>query len=310
MTVPPFRTRLGARAALFLAIALVAGLTVTAAAFAPRHHGRRAAGSASASAPASYISLGDSLAAGLQPDAHGVDRPSGDGYADILGRRLKRVFPALVTRRLSCGGATTQTLLDGGAACQGKGDPAQLVQAERFLAAHPETKLVTVNIGDNDVEGCVKTARPRIDSACVRRGRSVIARNLPIIARRLRAAAPNVPVVGILDYDQFLALWLDGPAARAIARRSVAVISSLNALMARIYTAAGVEVADAGARFATTDLTTMRDLPGVGPVPIAVERICRWTWACSGPPINNDDHARTHGYAEISQAVLDALAAH
>jgi lysophospholipase L1-like esterase len=238
-----------------------------------------------------------------------VDGPSGHGYADILGRRLRRVFPGLRTHRLSCGGADTRTLVRGGANCQGPGQPGQLVQAERFMADHPETVLVTVNIGDNDVEHCVDTDAPAIDDACVRRGLATVARNLPGIARRLRAAAgPRTAVVGILDYDQFLALWLEGGTGRRVARRSVALIERLNGLMARIYRGAGVLVADAGPRFATTDLRTQRRLPGRGTVPLAVERICRWTWACSDPPIGHDDHARVKGYQVISQAVLDALA--
>lgn len=298
--MPPPRSRPLLALAIFVAASLVSALGLAAAAQAP---------TTQKSPPPAYISLGDSLAAGLQPDAKGVDRPSGNGYADILGRRLQRVFPGLVTRRLSCGGATTQTLLHGGAACQGRGDPGQLEQAERFLAAHPETRLVTVNIGDNDVEGCLQSRPPSIDFACVRRGRATIQRNLPQIVERLRKAAPKgTPVVGILDYDQFLGLWLDGPRGRAIARRSVSVITRLNELMARVYRAAHVRVADAGARFETTDLSQMIDAPGIGRVPLAVARICDWTWACSAPPINHDDHARTSGYGQIAQSVLDVLA--
>ena len=168
--------------------------------------------------------------------------------------------------------------------------------------------LVTVNIGDNDVEGCLGVNPPSVDADCVRRGRAEVARNLPLIARRLKAAAgPGTAVVGILDYDQFLALYLDGAQGRRVARRSVRIISSMNALMASIYRREGVLVADAGRRFATTELRAHRTLPGAGSVPLAVERICRWTWACSPPPIGHDDHARPHGYRVIAQAVLDAL---
>ncbi|MEO8689635.1 MAG: SGNH/GDSL hydrolase family protein [Solirubrobacteraceae bacterium] len=261
------------------------------------------------SGPPRYVSIGDSLAAGSQPDARGVDGPSGEGYADVLGRRLKRAYPGLRTHRLSCGGADTRTLLAGGAGCQQRGEPGQLVQAERFLAGHPETVLVTVNIGDNDVERCIHVNPPAVDVACLHRGEATIRRNLPVIARRLKAAAgPRTAIVGVLDYNQFLALWLDGGEGRAVARRSVRIIGSLNARMARIYRAAGVTVADAGVRFRTSDLTTRRARPGFGRVPLAVDRICRWTWACSDPPIGHDDHARATGYHEIAQAVLDALA--
>jgi lysophospholipase L1-like esterase len=256
----------------------------------------------SAGTPPVYLSLGDSLAAGAQPDARGVDHPTGQGYASVVGSRLAKVYPGLQTRRLSCGGARTGSLMTGGAGCQREGEPGQLVQAERIMASEA-VPLVTVNIGDNDVESCLGVNPPSVDTACVSRGRAEVARNLPLIARRLKAAAgPHTAVVGILDYDQFLALYLDGPDGRRVARRSVRIIGSLNALMASIYRRAGVLVADAGPRFATTDLRTHRR-----GIPLAVERICSWTWACSPAPIGHDDHAKPHGYRVIAQAVLDAL---
>ena len=249
-----------------------------------------------AAAPPRYLALGDSLAAGLQPDAHGVDRPTSEGYAYVVRRRLARTHPGLRLENLSCGGATTTTLLRGGAGCQPNGEPGQVARAERALAAHPGIALVTVNIGDNDVERCLDTNPPAVDAGCLRRGRAAVERNLPVIAKRLRTATPaNVPVVGILDYDQFLALWLDGARGRRVARRSLQIVNSLNAQMARIYRAAGIEVADAGKGFSGRDLDE------------SVRRICRLTWACSSDPIGNDDHPKAAGYRVIAQAVLDAL---
>src|SRR4051794_12007513 len=104
------------------------------------------------SAPPRYIAIGDSLAAGLQPDSDGVDGPSGHGYAEILGRRLRRVYPGLRTHALSCGGADTRTLVRGGAGCQPRGEPGQLVQAERFMTHPPQTVPRAGKIGDNNVE--------------------------------------------------------------------------------------------------------------------------------------------------------------
>jgi lysophospholipase L1-like esterase len=258
--------------------------------------------------PPAYLSLGDSLAAGSQPDENGEDGPTDQGYADAIGRRLTNVYPGLRTVRLSCGGARTGTLIEGRAGCQPKGEPSQLVRAERYMARHHNVPLVTVDIGDNDVEGCISVLPPSVDTACVQQGRERIARNLPLIARRLKAAAgPRTRVVGITDYNQFLALWNDGPAGRAVARRSVHIIGSLNTLMRDIYRREGIAVAEAGHRFASEDLTTMRTVPGLGRVPLAVERICRWTWACSDPPIGHDDHAKPAGYAVIAQAVLDQM---
>ncbi|MDX6658504.1 MAG: hypothetical protein QOH62_3297 [Solirubrobacteraceae bacterium] len=267
---------------------------------------RTAAKSAS---PPRYLALGDSLAAGMQPDSRGRDRPTSEGYVNVLGSALARDEPGLRTLTLSCGGATTTTLLQGGASCQPRGQAGQVQRAERYLAAHPEVTLVTVDIGDNDVEPCVNIGNGDIDRACVQRGLARVRRNLPVIARRLRAAAgPSTHVVGLVDYDQFLSLWLKGSAGQAAARRSVSVIRSLNSLATSIYRTAGLTVADAGARFATEDFTHQRLLPGVGQVPLAVYRICTLTWACGGrDPIGWDDHATAAGYRELAAAILDAL---
>src|SRR4051812_49739586 len=81
------------------------------------------------SAPPRYIAIGDSLAAGLQPDSDGVDGPSRHGYAESLGRRLRRGYPRLRTHPLSCGGAHTRTLGRGGAGCPPRGEAGQPVQA-------------------------------------------------------------------------------------------------------------------------------------------------------------------------------------
>ena len=255
-----------------------------------------------------YLALGDSLAAGDQPDSRGVDRPTPEGYVSVLARRLTRVYRGLQAVNLSCGGATSRTLLTF-PGCQPRlGPGSQLEEAEHVLAGRPGAALVTIDVGDNDVERCIHTDGRRIDRACVQRGTASLVAHLPAIAQRLRAAAGSrVPVVGITDYDQFLALWLDGGRGRAAARESVAVIDHLNALIASIYARAGILVAPAGQAFATDDLATPRRLPGRGTVPLAVERVCRWTWACSGPPVGHDDHANAAGYGVIAQVVLDAL---
>jgi lysophospholipase L1-like esterase len=255
-----------------------------------------------------YLSLGDSLAAGDQPDANGDDRPTSAGYADVLGRRLRRVYPGLLTLKHSCAGGTTTSLLEG-AGCPTLGPGSQVQQAERVLRSGKRVVLVTVNIGDNDVEGCVHSDARGIDAGCVARGRAKIARNLPVIIARLRAAGPDAQLVGIVDYDQFVAFWLRGPAGQSLARRSVRVISDLNALLTSIYRRANVPVADVSEEFATNDLGSRVRVAGLGVVPRSVARICALTWACAPPPVGFDDHANARGYRVIAQAVLEALAA-
>jgi lysophospholipase L1-like esterase len=255
-----------------------------------------------------YLALGDSLAAGMQPDAQGRDHPTHHGYVAVVTRSLARSHAGLHSRTLSCGGATSVTLLHGGEGCRPRNEPGQLEHAEDILAASPNTVLVTIDIGDNDIEACIDGDTGRVNSGCVARGDANVRRNLPQIARRLRAAAPPAArVVGLVDYDQFLSLWLDGAKGRAAARRSLPIILRLNRLASSIYRAAGIEVADASARFATADLGHHHTLPRHGSVPLAVYRICTLTWACSPEPIGHDDHARPAGYYQLGQAILDVL---
>jgi lysophospholipase L1-like esterase len=256
-----------------------------------------------------YLSLGDSLAVGAQPDASGRDRATNQGYVDVVAARERASgLPGLRTVKLGCGGTTTRLI--GGRPCNARyGQASQLEQAESFLAAHgSRTSLVTIDIGDNDVEGCI-SARG-IDDACVQAGLTAVEQNLPVIARRLRAAAgPGVPIVGIADYDQFLALWLQGTRGRRIARASLGPVLALNRAMRDAYVHAGVAMADASAYFATRDFRHRLRVRGYGILPKAVARICQWTWACGAPSGGFDDHANARGYYVIAEAVLDTLAA-
>ena len=198
-----------------------------------------------------YLALGDSLAAGMQPDASGRDRPTSHGYGEVVARSLARSHNGLTHRTLSCGGATSVTLLHGGETCQPDGDPGQLRRAERILAASPNTALVTLDVGDNDIEACINGDTGSVNSTCLQRGEAKLRQNLPEIARRLRVATPSsTPVIGLVDYDQFLSLWLEGAKGRAAARRTLPIIRRLNQIVASIYRDAGLVVADASGRFA------------------------------------------------------------
>jgi lysophospholipase L1-like esterase len=252
-----------------------------------------------------YVSLGDSLARGVQPGSDGRSRETSQGYVDFVARGLARSRPGLRSVKLGCSGETTASMLAGGN-CTYRGG-SELTDAERFLRGHRgHVAAVSVNIGDNDVEQCMTNSQ--IDEKCVSNQLAGIRSRLPGIASRLRAAAgAGVPVVGLTDYDQFLAYWLDGAAGRRMARRSVQVVDELNSTMNAIYQKAGLRAADATGPFATNDLTHRVSLRGHGRVPLAVQRICNWTWACSSPPIGFNDHANATGYRVLGGVVLAAL---
>jgi lysophospholipase L1-like esterase len=269
--------------------------------------GLSAGSTAADTATAYYVSLGDSLARGAQPDRDGRNRETDEGYVDDVARSLRRSRPGLRTVKLGCNGETLGSMLSGGHCTYAGGS--QLRAAEAFLTSHRgQIRAVTVNIGDNDVEPCL-TLR-RVDEACVRTKMSRLRARLPQIARRLRTAAgPATAIVGLTDYDQFLAAWLRGRSGRRVARRSVAIVVALDRAADRIYRAAGLRVADATAAFRTTDLGHSERLAGHGRVPVAVDRICAWTWACSGPPVGFNDHANARGYRVLARVALAGLRA-
>jgi hypothetical protein len=219
---------------------------------------------------------------------------------------LRERRPSLRLVKLGCPGETVVSIIHGGVCPYFGGS--QLADAEAFLAAHPgRVPLVTINIGDNDVESCV--SHTRIDHACVARELSILRARLPAVVARLRAAGgPQMRIAGLGDYDQYLALWLHGTRGQRVARASVPVVLQLNAALDSLYRRAGAFAADAGIRFATADLDHRVRLPGHGLVPVAVGRVCRWTWASSPPPIGFNDHANRRGYRVLADALLNAVA--
>ena len=72
-----------------------------------------AAAGHSATAPRYYLSLGDSLAQGMQPNASGLTENTNQGYADQLYAIERRRIPGLRLVKLGCGGETTTSFLTG-----------------------------------------------------------------------------------------------------------------------------------------------------------------------------------------------------
>ena len=91
-----------------------------------------------------------------------------------------------------------------GGLCDYGGDGNQLTAAVSFLQAHAgQVALVTLDIGANDVDGCVTVSPLNIDQECIQRGVGCVSSNLPWILRRLRTAAGNTPIVAMKSYNPF-----------------------------------------------------------------------------------------------------------
>src|SRR5215470_17635254 len=116
-----------------------------------------------------YVSLGDSLAAGVQPDASGTEHNTDQGYADQLFAELKANHPNLQLMKFGCTSETTTTMLVGGGKCNFT-EGSQLNDAVKFIVDHQDQIfLVTINIGVNDVlhSGCINQQTFAVDQNCL-----------------------------------------------------------------------------------------------------------------------------------------------
>jgi lysophospholipase L1-like esterase len=243
--------------------------------------------------PPYYVSLGDSLAQGVQPNATGQSVITNQGYADDLYSLERLRAPGLRLAKLGCPGETTTSMIHGGG-CNGvytSGN--QLDDAIAFLQSH-DVALVTLDIGANNVDGCITGAT--ISASCVSGGIATAGKDLLTILQRLRAAAPGVPIVGMNYYDPFLAEWLQGPAGQSLARQSVQLSTFFNGVLDADYALFSIPVADVESSFQTTDFAS---IPFVG-LPVNVGLICTLTWMCAPSPVGPNIHANAAGYWVIA----------
>ena len=285
------------------ALALAAGVAVAAAGCSapsgsphPRH----------SQPPASYyLSLGDSLAQGVQPDSSGTSVETQLGYADQLYASLRGRQPGLRLVKLGCPGETTVTMMKGGI-CDYPGG-SQLAAAVGFLRAHPaRVSLITLDIGANDADGCVAWFTLAKFASCLTRSVPQVTANLTKILARLRQADPHGRIIAMSYYLPALAQWRDGLVGQAVARLSVLAIAGYNMLLNHVYQLYGVRVADVFGAFRTTDFGQQVTVPGYGRLPRNVAAICQWTWVCAAPPRGPNVHANQVGYQVIAQAFLRA----
>ncbi|ASU60360.1 GDSL-type esterase/lipase family protein [Nocardiopsis dassonvillei] len=280
-----------------------------------------------------YLSLGDSISVGVQPDGNGRPVETSEGYTDVLYRTLKEERPELRHERMGCAGEDTTTFMEGGLpGCDPRYEHgSQLEEAEAFLAGHRgEVDLVTLTIGANNFTRCVRgintpegqapdSGDVDIDRACVEEGLDRLREETPEIAERLReAAGPDTQIVGMTYYNPFLAfLLLDGdPAQQAtaaaeeaeelfpetearggLAEEAVDILLEVNGTIAAAYRAEGIDVAEVDAVFESTNQEVPRG-SGTG-LPANLQNICDLTWMCHGER-GPDIHPNEEGAREIA----------
>lgn len=267
------------------------------------------ASSARAAGPYYYLSLGDSLATGAPP----YDGYSGQVVNDLASK------VTLTLENFGCSGATTGTILtqlgcSGGEAPDGvpyTGET-QVGAAVAFIEAHPDqVKLITVDIGANDYAGCVVTIAP--PASCVAATLPTISSNIANLAAQLRkAAGPSTVILGMTDFVDALAYWVNEPDGKALAKDWIAEFrDTLIPTLTAAYATANVPlvniVADSGSYLPLTKLVTYHPY---GRIPLAIARGCELVYMCETD--NANAHPTNAGYLlmarEVARAYLAATA--
>ncbi|HCU93928.1 MAG TPA: SGNH/GDSL hydrolase family protein [Actinobacteria bacterium] len=261
------------------------------------------AGGSSHAVPVTYyLSLGDSLSQGVQPDAAGVSVRTRDGYADQLYAALRPRHPGLRLVKLGCPDETTATMIHGGICSYPGGS--QLAAAVSFLQAHRrKVSLITLDIGANDPDSCITMPSVTKLATCVGKSMPRTAANLATIVTSLRQADPGAPIIAMNYYLPALAEWRHGLVGQAFARLSELAAVGYNTLLTNAYKASGIRVADVFSAFHTTDFGEVT-VPGFGRLPRNVAAICQWTWECAAPPRGPNQHANQAGYQVIARSFL------
>ncbi|MGJ5893796.1 SGNH/GDSL hydrolase family protein [Streptomyces niveiscabiei] len=249
-----------------------------------------------------YISLGDSVASGYQPD---VDKDTRTAYTDQLYTQLKQRDPGLQHIRLGCTGETTKTLINGGV-CRYPKAKSQLDAALKAMAQHRgKVALVTLTVGANDIKACVSPAGA-LDAQCLNRTRATMGKNIAQITAALRkAGTKNTQFVGSTYYNPFLATWLLGPAGQKSAKDSAPLVKAANTGISQVFTSTGFQVADVAGAYFSDDFTTQVDTPVFGKVPRNVATVCKLTWVCTP---KTDPHPNADGHKVIAGAFAAVLA--
>jgi lysophospholipase L1-like esterase len=168
-----------------------------------------------------YLSLGDSLGFGLQLDKlfalldAGTYTPDAfnTGYTDDFAAQMRQIRPDQQVENLSCGGETTDTMINGGCfftSPEGFGLPihvnysgAQLDAAVAFLRSHRgQVSPITVSIGGNDAAGVISD-QCNFDPSCIAQSglKQHLSDNLDYILGALRSAAPDTEIVVVAVYN-------------------------------------------------------------------------------------------------------------
>ncbi len=246
--------------------------------------------------PVYYLSLGTSLAAGVQADPDTGESVVTDvSYPGFLAEILKTENPGFRHVNLGCPGETSDAFIDGGICEYKRGS--QLAEAVKFLRSKGKnTRLITLDIGANDILRCIDGTE--IDMVCFTEAIQNLTTNLIDILNTLRwAAGPNVPIVAMNYYNPLAVFWFQDPDLAADTNLLQGIV---NSALEGVYTAFGVPVADVASAYMSGDLVTDND---GNLIPDSLDLLCGWTWMCS----HSNIHPNADGYSVIADVFADTL---
>jgi lysophospholipase L1-like esterase len=250
-----------------------------------------------------YLALGDSVAFGYRPTsvtpaADYANPASFTGYPSDVAKAL-----GLHLVNASCPGETTSSMINQNAPSNGcetsaHGAPgyrglaplhvsysgSQLSYAVRYLEQHPDTQLVTIDIGANDMFGCQQTTADHCTGADSGAALATVTRNLDTILNALRNQAHYQRTLVVLTY---YALNYDDPA-------SVAQTKVLNAAIAGPAARYGARLADGFAAFRAASARAGGDTCAAG---LGIRL----------PSGGCDEHPSAHGQQVLATAIQEAI---
>lgn len=266
--------------------------------------GAAATGRAVLSGTPEYLALGGSASVGFQPTTSAPRGQRTDaGYANDLMALVPHRWPGLQLAQLGCPGATTTTFLYGGGHCRYPAG-SQLAAADDFLRDHPATRLVTLDLGFNNIRPCI--LHGQVNQICVSKGLLVLRQQLPRVLASLRnAARGKLDMVGVGHYDPFVGLTRDRTLDPSIAPTSVGAVEQLNRTLLSIYARFGVPMANVSRSFDMTSTTGVLTKSKSEPEDVA--KVCALTWMCAPRPYGPNLHPDNAGYRVIARAIDRAL---
>jgi lysophospholipase L1-like esterase len=265
--------------------------------------------------PTYYVSLGDSWSDGFQPlGPDQADIPTKKGYERTVYKRLKQKDKNLKLVELGCGGATTQSMIDGSKPCVEKRPyksrskaTSQLTYAHKWLKAHrSRVRYVSVIIGGNDIAPCAAQADI---ATCVVTGINNIKKNLKVIAKGIRSGAGKKPhIVGSTYADVVLGQYVKSEGGKGLAQLSVNIFrDQINPTLKSAYAKQKIKFVDATAAFGGyIPFSQTTTLAPYGEIPVAVANICRYGWYCNARP-TPDIHLKAAGYAKLGKLVYKKI---